>query len=263
MMLFRVARPTACRIARQFSTRLERVDSFTGVSMSSVGRKLSAEDAVNNILYNAPNKREAGNRHILSVLVDNEPGVLSKISGLLSARGFNIDSLSVSATNVKELSRMTIVLNGPDTMLEQAGRQLEDLCDVWAVFDYAPGPTTLERELAIVKVKCLPPHSAAKKDDKTLSYEDMMAGHAHRQAILDLANMFGATVNDVGSESMILELVSWSRRVESFVRILEPFGIIEAARSGVIAMRRTTVSGDSSDSEVVRTKIDIRDLPPS
>jgi len=274
-------------------TSLSRIDSFVGVSSRGKKGRRSAEDAVNNILYNTPPVTEKPTRHIVSVLVDDSPGefflfemfsmeresldsdlfvfasfqgVLSKISGLLSARGFNIDSLTVSSTDVKELSRITIAVNGPDTQLEQVTRQLEDLVDVWAVIDYR-GQSILERELAIVKVSCLPPPAEesdiSKANLENASYDEMMASHFHRQAVLDIAKMFEARVADIGSESIILEMVSWSRRVDAFFRILEPYGIVEGARSGVIAMTRSTVVGGGDDEAVVKAGIDISDLPPS
>jgi len=240
---------------------LERLDSFIGVSKSVKGRR-TAEEAVNNILYNMPDKKETVKRHTLSVLVDNEPGVLSKISGLLSARGFNIDSLTVSRTDVKELSRMTIVLKGPDSQLEQAGRQLEDLCDVWAVVDYR-GTSVLERELVILKISCHPPgHDSELDQEQIAPYDKLMQAHFHRQAVLDVAKMFGANVNDIGSDSIILEFVSWSKRVDAMVRMLEPFGIIEAARSGVIAMARSQVAGELAEDDA-REAVDLSSLPPS
>jgi acetolactate synthase-1/3 small subunit len=252
-------------------SKLERTDSFSGVSKKKVGAKRTAEDAVNNILYNTPAaSTQVKNRHILSCLVDNEPGVLSKVSGLLSARGFNIDSLTVSATDVKELSRMTIVLVGPDMQVEQAARQLEDLCDVWAVVDYK-GQNILERELAVVKVNCVPPKEGEKEVPKltgrtkvkAMSYDDMMATHFHRQAVLEIGKMFGATVSDIGSESVILELVAWNARVDAFIRMMQPYGIIEAARSGTIAMSRSKVGGGDSSIKEERTIVDLSSLPPS
>jgi len=268
------ARPAVAGFAQNFSaggekfggSRLERMDSFIGVSSRRKGKR-SAEEAVNNILYNAPISAGKEERHIMSCLVDNEPGVLSKVSGLLSARGFNIDSLTVGATDVKDLSRMTIVLKGANSQLEQAARQLEDLCDVWAVVDYR-GVRTIERELAIVKVNCHPPPDAEGNASRVngndaLTYDEMMASHFHRQAILELAQTFGASVNDVGSEHMILEIVSWSSRVDAFLNMLQPFGIEEAARTGVIAMNRSTVNGYDGDDDEVAEKVDLKDLPPS
>merc|ERR1711871_1212300 len=112
---------------------------------------VTAAEAVNNILYNVPYYKDPNKEHVLSVLVDNEVGILSKISGLLSARGFNIDSLSVSKTDVKELSRMTIKVVGQAPQIVQCRRQLEDLVNVWAVVDYTD-VSHLDRELVLVKV---------------------------------------------------------------------------------------------------------------
>jgi acetolactate synthase small subunit len=116
----------------------------------------SAEEAVNNILYNSPSTGPSPiTRHILNCLVSNEPGVLSRISGILAARGFNIDSLVVAKTDVPDLSRMTVVLRGQDTIIEQARRQLEDLVPVWAVLDYTHA-RVIERELLLIKVSNIP-----------------------------------------------------------------------------------------------------------
>ena len=260
--------------------------SFVNISRPKGGGGKTAEDAVNNILYNLPASIPAKKRHILSIFVDNEAGVLSKVSGMISARGFNIDSLSVSATDVKDLSRMTIVLSGPDAQIEQAKRQLEDLCDVWAVLDFNAPENTFERELLLVKMSCVPPNLRAPPEEllhdaespeaaafaaeaegeadlQAPSYEDLMAVHFHRTAIIEVANIFGATVSDVGSEHMIIELSSWSARVDAFLKMLQPYGVVEAARSGVIAMGRTKVLEHVSEDEESTTVIDLADLPPS
>ena len=129
----------------------------------------TAEEAVSNILYNAPpSSRAPITRHILNCLVNNEPGVLSRISGALAGRGFNIDSLVVARTDVPDLSRMTIVLNGQATVVEQARRQLEDLVPVWAVLDYTHS-RIVERELLIVKVSTVPHQDVV--DDEELSHD--------------------------------------------------------------------------------------------
>jgi len=170
---------------------------------------------------------------------------------------------------------MTIVLKGPDGQIEQAKRQLTDLCDVWAVFDYKTPENTFERELLLAKVNCVPPQVEASevsildgsdqggaKEER--SYEDMMAIHFHRQAILDIAKLFGGVATDIGSEHVIIELVSWSSRVDACLNMLKPYGVVEAARTGVIAMGRSKVlggpeAGIEDDSPV----IDLADLPPS
>jgi acetolactate synthase small subunit len=118
---------------------------------------MQAGEAVSNILYNTPTpSRQPFKRHILNTLVQNEPGVLSRVAGTLAARGFNIDSLVVCATEIRDLSRMCIVLRGQDGVVEQARRQLEDLVPVWAVLDYSD-TKVIERELMLVKVSILGP----------------------------------------------------------------------------------------------------------
>jgi acetolactate synthase I/III small subunit len=115
----------------------------------------TAQAAVSNILYETPLPSQAPpKKHILNCLVQNEPGVLSRVSGILAARGFNIDSLVVCSTEVEDLSRMTIVLTGQDTVVEQARRQLEDLVPVWAVLDYTSTPL-VQRELLLAKINIL------------------------------------------------------------------------------------------------------------
>ena len=116
----------------------------------------SAEEAVNNILYNSPPvSAQPITRHVLNCLVANEPGVLSRLSGVLAARGFNIDSLIVAKTQLADLSRMTVVLNGPANVVDQCRRQLEDLVPVWAVLDYTH-TQRVEREMVLVKVWTVP-----------------------------------------------------------------------------------------------------------
>ena len=127
----------------------------------------SASAAVSSILYETPLPSTLQpKRHILNCLVQNEPGVLSRVSGILAARGFNIDSLVVCNTEVEDLSRMTIVLSGQDGVVEQARRQLEDLVPVWAVLDYTPAPL-VQRELLLAKISILGPEY----------FEDLMAHH--------------------------------------------------------------------------------------
>ena len=127
----------------------------------------SAPAAVSSILYETPLPSQLPpKRHILNCLVQNEPGVLSRVSGILAARGFNIDSLVVCNTEVEDLSRMTIVLSGQDGVVEQARRQLEDLVPVWAVLDYTAAPL-VQRELLLAKISMLGPEF----------FEDLMAHH--------------------------------------------------------------------------------------
>lgn len=132
----------------------------------------SAPAAVSSILYETPLPSQLPpKRHILNCLVQNEPGVLSRVSGILAARGFNIDSLVVCNTEVDDLSRMTIVLSGHDGVVEQARRQLEDLVPVWAVLDYTAAPL-VQRELLLAKISILGPEY----------FEDLMAHHREMSA---------------------------------------------------------------------------------
>lgn len=127
----------------------------------------SAQAAVSNILYETPNPSTTPpKRHVLNCLVLNEPGVLSRVSGILAARGFNIDSLVVCNTEVPDLSRMTIVLTGQDGIVEQARRQLEDLVPVWAVLDYT-NAALVQRELLLAKINILGPEY----------FEELLAHH--------------------------------------------------------------------------------------
>ena len=124
----------------------------------------SVEEAVDNLLYSAPEiDKTPSTLHTLNCLVSNEPGVLSRVSGVLAGRGINIESLVVASTEVPDLSRMTVVINGRDEKIEQARRQLEDIVAVWAVLDYT-NTRAVHREMLLVKVACVP-HEFEDSDD--------------------------------------------------------------------------------------------------
>ncbi|KAI8853379.1 small subunit of acetolactate synthase-domain-containing protein [Chytridium lagenaria] len=213
---------------------------------------------------------------------EDAPGVLSRVSGILAGRGFNIDSLVVSKTEVPDLSRMTIVLKGQASTIEQARRQLEDLVPVWAVLDYTHA-RIIERELILVKVSAVPHEHVADYGDEDVEVEGfdsesverrthaispLMAASAHRQAVTELAKLFGAKVVDVSYDSLCLEMCSKPDKVDALLKLLKPYGIIEATRSGMMAMPRSPVDGllfeesgeaaeDSDDG-----KVDASQLPP-
>jgi acetolactate synthase-1/3 small subunit len=214
----------------------------------------SVETAVSDILYSFPEKKET-KRHTLSVLVDNEPGVLSKVAGLLSARGFNIESLSVSKTDVNDLSRMTVILNCPDAQMAQAHRQLEDLVNLWAVLELSHDQA-IERELLICKLDCVPPEEGDKPD--------VLGRHARRSAMGEIVKMFGGKIINVGTEHVVVEVVSSSKKIDTALELLRPFGVIEAVRSGALAMSQSKVTGIYDDDMSTRTKqeIDESSLPP-
>ncbi len=199
----------------------------------------SAHAAVSNILYETPSPSMAPpKRHILNCLVQNEPGVLSRVSGILAARGFNIDSLVVCSTDVEDLSRMTIVLTGQDGVVEQARRQLEDLVPVWAVLDYTDA-ALVQRELLLAKVNILGPEyfeelmahhgeittSDAEPDDahdaasssaeesaldfhptRLVASQALRHKHEHLRSITYFTHQFGGKVLDISTNSCIVEL---------------------------------------------------------
>ncbi|KAI9603451.1 hypothetical protein KEM48_001433 [Puccinia striiformis f. sp. tritici PST-130] len=209
-------------------------------------------------------------RHVLNCLVQNEPGVLSRVSGILAGRGFNIESLVVCATEIRELSRMCIVLKGQDAVVEQARRQLEDVVPVWAVLDYTHNKT-IERELLLVKVSILGPEyfedqlhskvvsntpqssplstepttstpsgSPSLQADLTPS-EALRQKHFHLQAITNLSKHFAAKVVDVSNDAVIIELSAKTARIDAFLKLVRPYGILEAARTGMMVMPRSPI----------------------
>ncbi|KAK7203316.1 regulatory subunit of acetolactate synthase [Myxozyma melibiosi] len=254
----------------------------------------SASTAVSSILYEMPSAEQPPDvSHVLNCLVQNEPGVLSRVAGILAARGFNIDSLVVCNTEVEDLSRMTIVLKGQDGVVEQARRQLEDLVPVWAVLDYTHTPT-IQRELLLAKVSLLGPEyfeellahhehgiSEAESDesigviDESESYQDyhpskiapseaLRHKHMHLDAITKLAHQFGGKVLDISMNSCVVEVSAKPARISAFISLVQPFGILELARSGMMALTRTPVE-DSSAKEAEKSAdevVDISSLPP-
>jgi acetolactate synthase-1/3 small subunit len=155
-------------------------------------------------------------RHVISALVVNEPGVLSLVAGLFSARGFNIDSLVVGRTDDPNLSRMTIVVNADDNTLEQVRKQLAKLVPVVEVCDFM-GTSYLERDLTLVTVA---------------------AGPDKRSQVIEIVTLFRAKVVDVSSESLVIEMAATEDKIEAFIELMRPYGIKALARTGVIAMSR-------------------------
>lgn len=168
--------------------------------------------------YSDPPKHQVSRRHTLSVLVDNEPGVLARIAGLFSGRGYNIESLTVSETeHQKHVSRITVVTTGTAQVIEQIIHQLERLVPVHRVRDLTSQGAFVERELALVKV--------------------VGTGDARREA-LRLAEAFGARTLDATLTSFIFEMTGTSEEVERFLGILTEVGLVEVSRTGVAAMSR-------------------------
>jgi len=260
MMLRRAAFASSIALRRGLSTTGAQQPPTVQRALSSIkpiGGTVprTVETAVSDILYSFPEKKET-KRHILSVLVDNEPGVLSKVAGLLSARGFNIESLSVSKTDVNDLSRMTVILNCPDAQMAQAHRQLEDLVNVWAVLDLSNNQA-IERELLVCKLDCVPP------SEETGS-PDVMGRHARRAAMGEIVKLFEGKIINVGTEHVVVEVVSSSKMIDTVLELLRPFGVIEAVRSGALAMSQSRVTGiyDDELSTKKKQEIDESSLPP-
>ena len=168
--------------------------------------------------YPAAPASERSERHTLSVLVDNEPGVLARVIGLFSGRGYNIESLTVSETeHQKHLSRMTIVTTGTPMVIEQIRHQLERLVPVHRVLDLTVGGPAIDRELAMVKVR-------GKGDE--------------RVEALRLADAFRARVIDASIESFVFEITGRSDKIDQFVDLMLPLGLLEVSRTGVVAISR-------------------------
>lgn len=155
-------------------------------------------------------------KHTISVIVDNKFGVLARVSGLFSSRGYNIDSLAVGETLDPTVSRMTIVVRGDDRVLEQVLKQLDKLVDVIEVRDMPEG-SYVGRELAVIKVKC---------------------ESGTRTEILEIANIFRAKTIDIGHKSMILQITGAEEKVNAFIELIQKFGVLELARTGKVAMQR-------------------------
>jgi len=181
--------------------------------------EIRSEDArVNTTHYPAAGVSQQIETHTLSVLVDNEPGVLARVIGLFSGRGYNIDSLTVSETeHERHLSRITIVTRGTPMVIEQIKNQLDRLVPVHRVIDMTVAGPHIERELAMVKVR---------------------GKGEHRMEALRLADAFRARVIDASTESFVFEITGASEKIESFVALMIPLGLVEVSRTGIVAIGR-------------------------
>ncbi len=156
-------------------------------------------------------------RHVLSATVQNVPGVLAHVAGMLASRGYNIDSLAVGETEEPELSRMTFVVVGDVSVLEQVRKQLEKIVTVVRVEDVS-ARDHVERDLMLIKVKAPP---------------------GKRSEVRELADVFRGRVVDVSAEEVTIEISGQERKIESFIELMRPFGITELVRTGRIAMVRS------------------------
>lgn len=158
-------------------------------------------------------------KHTIAALVENHSGVLAHVASLFSARGFNIDSLSVGVTEDESVSRMTIVARGDDRTLEQVTKQLDKLVDVISVVDYRHG-TFVDRELALIKVA---------------------ADQSTRSEIMQIVDVFRAKIVDISPTTLLVEATGAKGKVDAIIGMLRPFGIREIARTGSVALQREFV----------------------
>jgi acetolactate synthase I/III small subunit len=163
-------------------------------------------------------------RHVLSAVVQNVPGVLAHISGMLASRGYNIDSLAVGETQDPHMSRMTFVVVGDTKTFEQVRRQLEKIVTVVKVVDIS-SQDFVERDLMLIKVKA--------------------AQGGRRSEIRELAEVFRGRIVDVAPEEVIVEISGQEKKIEAFIDLMRPFGIVELVRSGRIAMVRGVCRTDA------------------
>lgn len=155
-------------------------------------------------------------RHVLSALVQNQPGVLAQVTGMLASRGFNIDSLAVGETEDTQLSRMTFVVHGDDNTLDQVRKQLDKIVSVVRVHDIS-SENFVERDLMLIKV-IAPPEK--------------------RSEIALLVEMFRGRVVDIGMDNIMIEISGQEQKIEAFIDLMRPYGIVELARTGRIALVR-------------------------
>ncbi len=155
-------------------------------------------------------------RHTISVVVQNRFGVLTRIAGLFSGRGFNIDTLNVGPTQNDKISRMTLVVVGNDQVLEQVVKQLNKLVDVLEVHDFKDGDV-IDRELILLRVK---------------------ATSSNRPEVMQICDIFRAKIVDVQSSSLSIEVTGDESKIDKFLQLMKPFGILELSRTGRIALPR-------------------------
>jgi acetolactate synthase I/III small subunit len=160
-------------------------------------------------------------RHVLSALVQNQPGVLAHISGMLASRGFNIDSLAVGETEHHDLSRMTFVVNGDDNVLDQVRKQLDKIVTVVRVDDIS-SDNYVERDLMLIKVKC---------------------NGSQRPELFLLTESFRGRIVDIQHENVMMEIIGNELKVEAFIDLMRQYGILELVRTGRIAMVRGAAKG--------------------
>jgi acetolactate synthase-1/3 small subunit len=162
-------------------------------------------------------RQYTGRKHILSLLVENRPGVLARIAGLFSRRGFNIDTLAVGPTEDPDVSRITLTLDGAVHPIDQVTKQLHKLVNVIKIRDMEPGET-IAREMALFRVN---------------------AAVENRAEIMQFAEIFGADIVDISRRTMTIEVTGTQDKIDAFERMVRPHGLVEMARTGEVAITRS------------------------
>jgi acetolactate synthase I/III small subunit len=165
-------------------------------------------------------------KHTIVTLVANRPGVLNRVASLFRRRGFNIESIAVGASELPDVSRMTIIVDGANVLVEQVRKQLDKVVDVIKVTDIT-GDNIISRELALIKVK---------------------TASSNRSEIMQIVDIFRAKIVDVASDSVTVEATGDEAKITSLYNLLKPFGVKEISRTGVVAMTRGAVNGESGNS---------------
>jgi acetolactate synthase-1/3 small subunit len=186
---------------------------FFDISLCPLDKRVRS---VNNMLITGDGAGGRMKQHVVSALVENRAGTLSRVSGLFSRRGFNIDSLTVGETEDPSVSRMTIAVSGDDAVLEQIIKQLGKLVDVIAVRELEPS-SCLRREIMLVKIGA---------DEKT------------RPAVLEIAGIFRSRIVDVSPKTITVEATGDIEKLNGLLLLLRPYGILELARTGLVALER-------------------------
>jgi len=158
--------------------------------------------------------------HVLSLLVEDKPGLLTRVAGLFARRGFNIESLAVGHSEIEGLSRITVVVDVEDLPLEQVTKQLNKLVNVIKIVELDP-TQSVQRDHLLIKVR---------------------VDNTNRSSILEAVNLFRARVVDVATDALVIEVTGDSGKVQAFLRVLEPYGIKEIAQSGLLAIGRGSKS---------------------
>ncbi|MDD2421659.1 MAG: acetolactate synthase small subunit [Heliobacteriaceae bacterium] len=164
-------------------------------------------------------------RHTLAVMVENRPGVLARVAGLIARRAFNIESISASHTEEPDMTRITIVVEGNNRNVEQVVNQLSKLVDVVKIIDLTMEPS-IERDMALIKVKASP---------------------ETRSDIMDIVEVFRAKIVDVNRQTMVIELTGEESKIEALCEVLQDHGIVEMVRTGKIALSRRPAAAKDTD----------------